>query len=207
MTRSIVIGFIDVPSPVVMRTQYETAAWHTDAVVQPGRYLIEENRDDYGRKYFVARFAGKIVYQYLASLWGGVPIRSGEPQGENHRDVGQPHVSTLYWYDDFYFGYLAKEVAETGHYTIVDARSRESVRCRVTFIAGEAVLDHRLWSVHRDFHCGASGFRGKWIEYFAVRQPLLLAPGLASTHVPLEELTDRELERIDSDVFSYYSDR
>ncbi len=204
MPRSIVIGFIDVPSPIVFRTSYETAAWHTDAVVPAGRYLLEESTEGH-RTWFSARFPGVIVSEYMPALWGGVPI-GRSAQGVDHPNVGKPHVSSLYWYDDFYLGYLAKEVAETGHYTIVDAISRKSVRCPVTLIAGEAILDHRLWSVHMDFHRGATGFRGKWIEYFGVRTPLLL-PARVPTVPPLESLSRMELERADADVSSYYADR
>lgn len=206
MPRSIVIGFIDVPSPVVMRTSYETAAWHTDAIVPPGRYLIEEVHDGRSmRPYFVARFPGVIVSEYMPALWGGVPI-TRSAQGVDHPNVGQPHVSSLSWYDAFYFGYLAEEVARDGHYTIVDALSREKVRCRVTFIALEAVVTRRSWSTSVNYHGGTSGIRGHFFTFYGVRTPLLL-PAKTPTVPPLESLSSAELERIDSDVSSYYADR
>lgn len=202
---STVIGFLDIPSPIVVRTTYETAAWYTDAVVAPGRYLIEETWSE-GRKYFSVSLPGKIVSEYMPALFGGVAI-GRSPQGENHPNVGRDHVSSLYWYDAFYFGYLAKEVAETGHYSMVDARSREIVRCRVTFFAAVAVLTRRSWNVFADFHGGSKGFRGQWFTSYGVRQPLLLTAGSSSSHVPLEELSSLELERIDAAVSAYYADR
>lgn len=211
MARSLVIGFLDVPSPIVLRTQYETAAWYTDAVVPAGRYLIEETLDA-GRTYYSVKLPGTIVSEYMPALFGGVAI-GRSPQAENHPDVGKPHVSSLYWYDAFYFGYLAEEVASTGHYTMTDARSGAKIRCRVTFLAADPVISRRSFGFFADFHStigvrGGEGFRGRWFISYAVRPRRLLTAGSSSSRsVPLEELSSAELERIDTDVSAYYADR
>lgn len=188
--RSVVVGFIDLPAPVVMRTNYETAAWHTDALVPAGRYLLEECVDNYsGRKYWAADFPGVIVHEYMPALWGGVPVGKS-PQGDQHPNVGKGHTSRRWW-DDFAMGYFAEEVARSGSYVFVDERTREKVAARVTLFATEAALRYRWWSCHSDSHyhpplpgrpahisCEVSrGFRGRLVERFELRAPLLLSAG------------------------------
>lgn len=182
--RSVVIGFIDLPRPVVMRTSYETAAWHTDARIPAGRYLLEECVDRYGKKYWAADFAGVIVYQYLAPLWGGVPI-GNSPQGAQHPDVGRGHVVSRWW-DDFAFGSFAERVARTGSYEFLDEETRELVACPVTLFVDRAAVRYRYWSCWSDSHFTprpdgsasvARGFRGRWVDRFEVRPRLLLTAG------------------------------
>lgn len=183
--RSVVIGFIDLPRPVVMRTSYETAAWHTDALIPAGRYLLEECRDQYGKKYWAADFSGVIVYEYMPSLWGGVPIGKS-PQGDQHPNVGRRHVVGKWWNDFAFSYYFASEVARTGAFTFYDEKTREPVACPVTFFVHEAAVDYRYFSCSSDSHYTprpdgsasvARGMRGHWVDRFEVRPRLLLSAG------------------------------
>lgn len=183
--RSVVIGFMDLPRPVVMRTNYETAAWHTDTRVPAGRYLLEECRDRYGRKYWAASFAGVIVHEYMPALWGGMPI-GNSPQGDQHPNVGRGHVVSRWW-DDFAFGSFAAEVARSGSYTFHDEHTREAVACSVSLFVDEAAVRYRWWYCSSDMHLTprrdgsasvARGMRGHWVDRFEVRPRLLLSSGI-----------------------------
>jgi len=112
-----IIAFVTIPRPVVLRRSYEVAAWYTDVEVPAGRYPIVEKRAVYdGRPYWSLDLPGVIVDSYTASLFGGMPLPgSTVPQGKQHRDVGRETVISKTWGTDFDRDYcLANAIAEGG---------------------------------------------------------------------------------------------
>lgn len=183
-----VIGWIDLPKAIVLRQQYEVAAWHTDVRVEAGRYLITEGSNGSGRPCFTMTFPGVIVSSYTPALFGGNPIRSNVKQGTEHEDAGRAHVASRFYYDDFYFGYVAADVAKTGTYRIKNDADSSFVDCPIHIFGAAAVVTHRSWSVGDDSHfqprtpdmpshlCGfhTHGKRGCWRESFGFRPRLAL---------------------------------
>lgn len=67
---------------------YEVAAWNTQIALTPGVYDVTAN---VVRSYveLAVKVPGVITSEYTPSLFGGVPINSQQPQGTEHRNVGQ----------------------------------------------------------------------------------------------------------------------
>jgi hypothetical protein len=91
--RRIPIGTLHVPARVTVTEYYEVAAWYSDVELQPGDYDVTTNG------YWVfASIPGKTVSKHTPSLFAGVAIPSGEPQGAGHPDVGRATTFSLQHY-------------------------------------------------------------------------------------------------------------
>lgn len=184
MARPIIVGWLDLPHAITLRTQYEVAAWHTDARVEPGRYLIEESTS-YERVIWTIRFPGTIVSEYTAALWGGVPIESNVPQGAAHRNVGRGHESSV-WFDRFARPSLARQVAETGVYRLHGVHSGDYVDCPVRLFGMVARETSKSWAVEyspaivgkvQGRMVWTTRPRGHWYHWHEFRPVLALAAG------------------------------
>lgn len=181
------IGFLVVPQAMVLRTQYEVAAWHSDMLVPAGRYPIFEGREarsgrESDRRWWGIKLPGTVVSAYTPSLLCGVAVGSS-PQGEQHRDVGRADTHSIYW-DDFALGGVAHQLMESGTVSIYD-RDRKAVACRVELFGVVPAVDYRYWSLWSDprlkvvegrYHW-SEGLRGQWKTVYTMRPQLLLQAG------------------------------
>jgi hypothetical protein len=85
------IGTLTLDAPHDYRKLYEVAAWHTDITVPAGVYDLTATFGNSREVYWVmVRLPGVIRYEYMASLWCGVPY--GKGVGGNPEQIGEPAV-------------------------------------------------------------------------------------------------------------------
>lgn len=80
------VGKVTVGDDVIHRVTYEVARWYRDVKLDAGDYDLFATWVN-GKVQFHAKVEGTVVAADTSSSFGGV-VYGSEPQGKNHRDVG-----------------------------------------------------------------------------------------------------------------------
>lgn len=107
----IVIGHLVLSTAREVVQHYETAAWETVIVAEPGRYPVIAYGPDVDHVY--VRFTGKVVRSYLPSLLGGVPFggnRYGDEKVGTTMEVAERLSPTTRTGQDIYSAVLRSDI-------------------------------------------------------------------------------------------------